>query len=365
MAEGTPNPAPHPVEKAGQPPLLRGTGKVFLTVEALGRRFPGATRAAVDNVSLSLCDGELLALLGPSGCGKTTTLRMIGGFEVPDTGRVAVDGRDVSGEPPERRGFGFVFQDYALFPHLSVLDNVRFGLRGLSRSAARTQAVEMLALVGLADLADRMPHALSGGQQQRVALARCLAIQPRVVLLDEPFSNLDATLRVETRQEVLAILRQAGSAAILVTHDQEEALALADRVAVMDAGRVVQIGTPDTVYRNPCDCFVASFISRATILDAHARGERAETVLGQIQLFQPADGPIRVAIRPEQIALTPHPSGTGRISSREYRGHDQHYEVRTGSTTLRVIRPDQEPLRIGARVHLTVHGPVARLADTP
>ncbi|TVQ54954.1 MAG: ABC transporter ATP-binding protein [Rhodobacteraceae bacterium] len=353
-----------PPRLLGPPPLLpRGAGRTLLAVEGLTRRFPGAGLSAVNGVSLSLREGELLALVGPSGCGKTTTLRMIGGFEPPDSGRVVFDGRDVTADPPERRGFGFVFQDYALFPHLSVLDNVRFGLRGLSRAAGRARAAEMLALVGLSDHGKRMPHALSGGQQQRVALARTLATEPRLVLLDEPFSNLDAARRVETRQEVRSLLRQAGSAAILVTHDQEEALALADRVAVMEAGRLAQIGAPDTVYRNPCDCFVASFLSRATILPGEARGRVVETPIGALALAQPAFGPIRVAIRPEQIALALDGHGSGRILAREYRGHDQFYQVRLRDRTVGVISAEPEPLPVGVRVSIAVRGAVSRVAD--
>lgn len=322
----------------------------LLQADSLRKRFPHASGAAVERVSLSLGAGELLALLGPSGCGKTTTLRMIGGFEAPDEGSIHFRGRDITALPPEARGIGFVFQDYALFPHLTVQDNVMFGLRKLGRDAARSRAAEMLALVGLGDLGTRRPHQLSGGQQQRVALARALAVAPDLILLDEPFSNLDAKMRVETRQEVRKLLKASGSAGILVTHDQEEALALADRIAVMDAGRVVQVGTPDEIYRNPVSEFVANFIGRSNFLSGTANGMTVQTAFGALPLTRAANGAVRLAVRPEQIMLDADPQGTATIVGREFRGHDQIYWVQDGDSLLTVISGPGQRLAIGTRV---------------
>ena len=328
--------------------------RVLLEVEGLARRFTEGESAAVERVSFTMGEGELMALLGPSGCGKTTTLRMIGGFETPDAGTIRLRGRDITHLPPEKRGIGFVFQDYALFPHLDVLENVKFGLRGMSRAPAEARAREMLRLVGLEQLAERKPHELSGGQQQRVALARTLAVAPPLVLLDEPFSNLDAAMRVETRQEVRGLLKKAGSAAILVTHDQEEALALADRVAVMEAGRVVQIGTPDEIYRNPASRFVASFIGRSNILQGTADGMDADTPFGRLPLSRAANGAVTLAVRPEQIMLEPDPAGPAAVVGREYRGHDQLYWVQEGESCMLVISGPGAQIPVGARVRLRI-----------
>ncbi|MGY6634744.1 MAG: ABC transporter ATP-binding protein [Alkalilacustris sp.] len=331
---------------------------VLLEVAGLTRHFQGADSPAVDRVSLTLGDGELLALLGPSGCGKTTTLRMIGGLEQPDAGAVRLSGRDITHLPVERRGIGIVFQDYALFPHLNVHDNVRFGLRRMTRSQATARVEEMLTLVGLTGLGGRKPHQLSGGQQQRVALARTLAVSPPLVLLDEPFSNLDAAMRVETRQEVRRLLKRTGSAGILVTHDQEEALAMADRIAVMERGRILQIGTPDEIYRNPATRFVASFIGRSNILPGRANGMDVETSFGRLPLSRAANGAVALAVRPEQIMIDADPDGPAAVVGREFRGHDQLYWVQDGDRCLLVISgPGQDaaaPISIGDRVRLRI-----------
>lgn len=328
--------------------------KPLLDVDRLRKSFDSTGAAAVERVSLSLGESEVLALLGPSGCGKTTTLRMIGGFETPDEGTIRLAGRDITDLPPEQRGIGFVFQDYALFPHLSVLDNVRFGLAHLPRVQALKQAQDMLALVGLSDMARRKPHQLSGGQQQRVALARSLAVAPKLILLDEPFSNLDAKMRVETRQEVRRLLKASGSAAILVTHDQEEALALADRIAVMDRGRVVQVGTPDEIYRNPATAFVANFIGRSNILSGTASGMNAQTEFGNLPLSRAANGSVSLAVRPEQILIEPDTNGAAVITGREFRGHDQIYWVQEGERCLIVISGPGAQHPIGTRVRLRI-----------
>lgn len=336
--------------------------RALLEVDKLRKAFGQTGAAAVERVSLSVGEGELLALLGPSGCGKTTTLRMIGGFETPDSGTIRLAGQDITTRPPEARGIGFVFQDYALFPHLDVLDNVQFGLRGMSRADARGRAAEMLALVGLSGLERRKPHQLSGGQQQRVALARSLAMKPRLILMDEPFSNLDARMRVETRQEVRKLLKATGAAGILVTHDQEEALAMADRLAVMEAGRVVQIATPDEIYRNPATQFVASFIGRSNILTGTASGMNVETAFGNLPLSRAANGTVSLAVRPEQIMLEPDPKGSAIVTGREFRGHDQLYWVQDGDRCLIVISGPGAQLPVGARVHLRICDCVVPLA---
>ncbi len=336
------------------PILVRRRPPVLLAVEGLTKRFFSDEAAAVEDVSFTVAEGELVSLLGPSGCGKTTTLRLVGGFETPDTGRISLRGRDITHLPPEKRGIGFVFQDYALFPQLTVLENVKFGLRNMPRAEADKRAREMLGLVNLADLASRRPHELSGGQQQRVALARTLAVAPPLVLLDEPFSNLDAAMRVETRQEVRAMLKQAGSSAILVTHDQEEALALSDRIAVMEGGRIRQIGTPAQIYREPVSEFVASFIGRSNILPAQATGGSAETIFGNLALAREAAGDVAVAVRPEQITLQPDPAGSGTVVGREFRGHDQLYWVRAGGRTVLVIAGPFPIIETGTRVRLEV-----------
>ncbi len=328
--------------------------ETLLDVQSLRRVFREGDAPAVERVSFDLCEGEMLALLGPSGCGKTTTLRMIGGFETPDEGRILLRGRDITHLPPEARGIGFVFQDYALFPHLRVLDNVKFGLRKLSRSDADARAHDMLALVGLSGLEGRKPHELSGGQQQRVALARTLAGAPPLVLMDEPFSNLDAAMRVETRQEVRRLLREAGSAGILVTHDQEEAMAVADRIAVMEKGRVVQIGSPDEIYRNPVSAFVASFMGRSNILRGTASGMVALTEFGSLPLSRAANGAVALSVRPEQIMLEPDPDGPASVVGREFRGHDQLYWVQEGERCMQVISGAGATFEVGSRVRLRI-----------
>ncbi|CAM4262447.1 ABC transporter ATP-binding protein [Deinococcus marmoris] len=295
----------------------------------------------VNDLCLQVAQGELLTLLGPSGCGKTTTLRLIAGLEEPDGGAVWIDGRNMTQppQPPERRGVGLVFQDYALFPHLSVLGNVLFGLNRLPRAERLTRARETLSLVGLTVFETRMPHQLSGGQQQRVALARALAPRPRLLLLDEPFSNLDAQLRHSTRQEVRAILRRSGVAAILVTHDQEEALAFSDRIALMRAGQIEQIGTPQEVYARPRTAFVASFLGRSNLLSGTVQAGLARTVLGTIELEGEAvpDGPVMVSVRPEHLAFTDDPSGTEAVVlAREFKGHAVTYTLALGQQELQL-----------------------------
>ncbi len=333
-------------------------------LDSVSRSF-GATRA-VAGVSLAVRTGELFAVLGPSGCGKSTLLRLIAGFERPDGGTVAVSGEAVAGPrrwiAPERRRVGMVFQEDALFPHLSVEGNVGFGVRGGGRSAARREersaARRALELVGLHHKGDRYPHELSGGERQRVALARALATRPSVVLLDEPFSSLDAPLRASLRREVELILRDAEATALLVTHDQEEALSLADRVAVMRDGELTQVGPPEEVYARPADRWTAGFLGEVNVLAGLARGDRVETELGRFDLApaeyaQPASagGSVHMAVRPEQLELRADELGNAEVIDREFRGHDVLYRLRhEGGRTVLVQLPSLTLYEVGQRV---------------
>jgi iron(III) transport system ATP-binding protein len=298
-----------------------------LTVHQVTKSF-GST-PVLTGIDLTVPSRSLTALLGPSGCGKTTLLRLIAGFEEPDTGTIMLGGTTVAGGgrpvAARRRGIGFVPQEGGLFPHLTVAGNVSFGLPRAERRDRR-RVGDLLTLVGLdVALADRHPHQLSGGQQQRVALARALAPQPSLVLLDEPFSSLDATLREETRREVAAVLRATGATAVLVTHDQAEALSMADQVAVMRGGRLVQLADPQTLYRHPVDLDTAAFVGDAVVLDADVRAGQAHCALGVLPVPAGcADGPARVLLRPEQLRLgMPGPDlPQGRVRSVDFYGHD-------------------------------------------
>ncbi|EDP66288.1 ABC transporter related protein [alpha proteobacterium BAL199] len=285
-------------EKASTPPALQLDGV---------RHSYGRT-VAVDGVSVSVAPGEVVCLLGPSGCGKTTMLRIAAGLEALQDGEIRLAGTMVAGPgvdvPPERRGVGLVFQDYALFPHLDVLDNVAFGLTGWTAADRRSRAESVLALVGMNDYAAAFPHELSGGQQQRVALARALAPRPRVMLLDEPYSGLDARLRDRVRDEVLHILKASGSACLMVTHDSEEAMFMADRIAVMRAGRIVQEGTPVELYCEPVDAFVASFFGEVNRIEGVVHAGAVDTPIGNIPARGLPDGaPATVVVRPEAVTI--------------------------------------------------------------
>jgi len=312
---------------------------------------------AVRPTTLAVEAGELFAVLGPSGCGKTTLLRLIAGFERPDAGTIEVGGRPVAGAgcwvAPEKRRIGMVFQDYALFPHLSVADNVAFGLPRGERRGPRLRAV--LELVGLQHKAERHPHELSGGERQRVALARALAPEPAVVLLDEPFSSLDATLRAGLRREVEIILREAEATAVFVTHDQEEALSLADRVAVMRDGALVQVGSPEEVYYRPRDRWTAQFVGEVNVLHGVVEPRGVDTDLGTFALDAPvAPGVVRVAVRPEQLELTADDGGNATIADREFRGHDVLYRLRMEAAPVSVLvqLPSVELFAVGQRVRV-------------
>jgi iron(III) transport system ATP-binding protein len=327
----------------------------MIRLEGVTKRFGAAT--AVDGASLCVERGEVVALLGPSGCGKTTLLRLIAGFERPDAGTVEVAGRRVGGAgtwvPPEERRVGMVFQDYALFPHLTVAQNVGFGLPRRER-AARVRV--LLETVGLDGLDRRYPHELSGGQQQRVALARALAPSPEIVLLDEPWSNVDPFLRDTLRAEVTEIIRPLGVTVLLVTHDREEAFSLADRIALMRDGTVVQEGTSEELYFAPVSRWAAEFVGAANILPGRVVDGRVETPVGAF----PANGAsgvvaAEVLVRPELLELEPDPAGSAEVVGREFRGHDVFYRVRLDGFELVSHRPSTEVVPLGSRVKIRLH----------
>ena len=295
---------------------------------------------ALDGATLAVRHGEMLAVLGPSGCGKTTLLRVVAGFEAPQSGAVIIEGATVAGPgiwvPPHRRGVGFVPQEGALFPHLNVGENIAFGLA--HRRADGPRVRELAAMVGLSGLETRKPHELSGGQQQRVALARALAPRPAVVVLDEPFSALDAGLRAQLRADVRSALQAAGTTAILVTHDQDEALSLGDRVAVMREGRIVQVDTPANLYRQPVDLAVALFVGDAMVFDARVEGGRARYPLGEVATTARAEGePVAIVVRPEHLRLGVLGLAATVIRI-EYFGRDVRISMRTDNALDLVAR---------------------------
>ncbi len=317
---------------------------------------------AVRDVNLTVAEGELLTLLGPSGCGKSTTLRMIAGFEEPDEGTISIGGSDVTHILPNRRGIGFVFQNYALFPHLTVFENVAYGLRVQARSDADiARAVgEVLDLVGLARYERQQPHQLSGGEQQRVALARAVVFQPKVLLFDEPLSNLDAKLRVEMREQIRDLQKRIGITTVYVTHDQEEAMAISDRIAVMERGRIVQDGTAQDLYYRPSTEFVARFIGRANLLQARvlsASEVEIEGVPVALAAGRPASETVQLVVRPEMIDISPA-AGPGRIEQRTFLGEKTDYQVRLGNVTLQVSASDHSrkpPIETGQTVDVRFH----------
>lgn len=322
------------------------TTEPLLSVRQLGKCF--GDHRAVDNVSFDAGAGQITALIGPSGCGKTTTLRMIAGFENPDHGEIDLHGHNIAHLPPERRGIGMVFQDYALFPHMNVRTNVGFGGGGVD---------EMLALVGMSDLGNRYPDELSGGQQQRVALARSFAAAPKLLLLDEPFSNLDPALRSTTRREIRRLLKAKGIGIIMVTHDQEEALSFADHVVVMDNGLVLQCGPPREIYDAPLNRFVAGFLGRTNFIDGIADGYACVSALGNIILTRPATGRVTLSIRPESIVAIPTDRDDAPvISGVEFKGHSTTYWIDIGRSEIQVDTLSDAPLTEGTRVVLRVVG---------
>ncbi|RVW11119.1 ABC transporter ATP-binding protein [Prescottella agglutinans] len=320
---------PAPTAGAGSTVEFRGLRRVF-----------GAT-TALDGLDLEIRPGELLALLGPSGCGKTTALRTIAGFERPDAGAVLMNGEDITRTPAHRRDVGMVFQSYSLFPHLNAVDNVAFGLRmqGTGRSARRARATELLELVGLPQHAERYPSQLSGGQQQRIALARALALRPKVLLLDEPLSALDAQVRQTLREEIRRVQQQLGITTLFVTHDQEEALSMADRVAVMRSGQLEQCAPPAELYERPATAFVAEFVGVMSRIPGRlAAGGRTVHVLGRSLPVHgelpgsPESGnaarDVDVLVRPEALGVTATEDGTSRITAATFRGAGTRLTVR-------------------------------------
>ena len=306
----------------------------FLVLEQLSKKF--GEQIAVDRLSLAVGKGEFVSLLGPSGCGKTTTLQMIAGFHPPTSGAITLEGHDLTAVKPAQRGLGIVFQSYALFPHMTAAENVAFGLemQGVARAEREARVKQTLALVGLAAFADRFPRRLSGGQQQRVALARALVIQPRILLLDEPLSNLDAKLREDMQIELRQIQRTLGTTTILVTHDQSEAMALSDRIAVMNQGRVEQIAPPHEAYERPATPFVASFLGRTNVLPARTNGNGHWTLAA-------GAAPATITIRPEKIAFAPAGQAdalSGTIKTRIFQGNHWLYQIDTPAGLVIVIR---------------------------
>ena len=356
----------------------------FLRLEGLTKRFDGTV--AVDHLSLSLERGEMLALLGPSGSGKTTTLRLLAGFEVPDSGRVWVEGEDVTGVDPVARRFGMVFQHYALFPHLDLGENVAFGLEslGMRGDELERRVARALALVDLSGLERRRISQLSGGQQQRVALARALAPEPRVLLLDEPLSNLDPALRERTRREIRELIHRVGITTVLVTHEQEEAFDLGDRVAVLQGGRLEQVGSPEDLYAAPANEFVAEFVGRSssigvTVLGRSDRGVRVAVEGVEWDLTDitppaggdPPSGPALMLVRPEALRLLPPAAGAlmGTVTVRRFTGSASLFTVITdGGASLEVTGPPRSvnagervgimpSRRSGGGIHLFPRGP--------
>ena len=332
-----------------------------IRVENLCKTFRGAAKGVVNGLSFTLHTGEILALLGPSGCGKTTTLRMIAGFETPDRGRIFLHGEDVTQRPPQSRRIGIVFQDYALFPHMSVLENVCFGMRLVAKRERPVKAQKWLKLMELEGLESRYPHELSGGQQQRVALARTLAAEPDLVLLDEPFSNLDAALRESTRKEMRRLFKETGTTVILVTHDQAEALSFADKVGVMSQGMLCQLNTPEDIYKSPDSAFVAEFLGHTNLLEVEIQNQQANSPLGTINITTSDTGKQWVSLRPEYLELTPDPHADGRITGREFRGHDFFYHVDLNGQEYKVLAPFDCALELGTPVAIRVAQPAVVL----
>ncbi|WP_219471794.1 ABC transporter ATP-binding protein [Nonomuraea rhizosphaerae] len=333
-------------------------------VEFRGLRRVFGKTVALDGLDLTIEPGQFVALLGPSGCGKTTALRCVAGFERPDSGAVLVDGEDITNVPANKRDAGMVFQSYSLFPNLNARDNVAFGLRVRKVPVAtrRAKAGELLELVGLPAHADRFPHELSGGQQQRVALARALALEPRVLLLDEPLSALDAKVRVSLREEIRRLQLDLGITTIFVTHDQEEALSIADRVAVLRDGRLEQCGPPAEVYDRPATPFVAEFVGTMNHLAGHVSGDKV-TVLGQLLPIDgaaPGAAQVDVLIRPEAVQVTPADDGRAEVLAASFRGASVRLRLALAGGEVLADVPGHEAARLGPGTRVTV-----RLVERP
>ncbi|MFO7624008.1 MAG: ABC transporter ATP-binding protein [Anaerolineales bacterium] len=330
-----------------------------LEIRDLSKQFEPDQAPAVINISLSMQKGEILALVGPSGCGKTTTLRLIAGFEQPDAGSVILGDRTVAGNgrfvPPEQRGVGMVFQEHALFPHLNVFENVAFGLSKRPKKMGEESANAMLKLLGLVHLEKRYPHEISGGERQRVALARALAPQPIVLLLDEPFSSLDADLRIQIRAEVREILKSIQATAIFVTHDQEEALVMGDRLAVFNQGSIEQIGTPEEIFHSPQARFVAEFMGQTDFLVGEVSPAGIQTEIGLLKqhLELSVGTQVEIGIRADDIAIETHPGGKSVVVSRQFKGALNIYSLRLPSGQLvHAYQPHTKIIQAGTPVHV-------------
>jgi putative spermidine/putrescine transport system ATP-binding protein len=342
------------------------------TVQLIGVTKEFAGQTALTGVDLTMRPGEFIALLGPSGCGKTTVLRTLSGLEQATSGRILIDGEDVADTPVNKRDIGMVFQSYSLFPHMTVLENVEFGLRmrRVDAAARARRSTEALEMVGLGHLGERYAHQLSGGQQQRVALARALVTRPRVLLLDEPLSALDAKVRVQLRDEIRRIQTELGITTLFVTHDQEEALAVADRVAVMNAGTIEQIGTPEELYTAPATAFVANFVGLSNRVPASVAGHEVTVYGTKLQLLgeSPGDGEVLAMIRPEDFAIAARRASdkgiAGTVVTSSFLGSFRRTTVRVDDDTLVAVQHDVgERRESGDAVTLTLKGsPVSVLA---
>lgn len=338
-----------------------------LSLQSINKSIAG--HAILKNLNLEIAEHEFLAILGSSGSGKTTLLRLIAGFDAPDSGLIQIGGRDVFGPSTqvsaEGRRVGFVPQDAALFPHLSVSKNIEFGLTKLSAAERAARVAELLALVDLVGFEDRMPHELSGGQRHRVALARALAPRPVLLLLDEPFSSLDAELRGRLRDEIRKVIAKTGTTTILVTHDQEEALSISSRVAILRDGEFAQIGKPSEIYRAPTDIEMATFLGDSVIIQGRVEKEKIITDLGALTpMNRVAEGAVgKVAIRPENFYLQPSPKGEGEVVARQYFGHDALIEVKLPKLVIRARANGPFAPEIGMKVIVWVRGQVNFYAD--
>ena len=339
---------------------MTADGEYAVSLKGIHKSFDGGT-VIIEDMSLDLARGEIMVLSGPSGCGKTTTLRLIAGFIEPDRGSIHVEGLEVAGAnsiPPERRPVGIVFQDYALFPHLTIEQNVDFGLAKKDKSERERIVADSLSLVGLEGFNHRYPHELSGGEQQRVALARALAPHPKVVLLDEPFSNLDAFLRARVREEIRQILKRAGTTAIFVTHDQQEALALADRLVILNKGRFEQIGSPEDVYHRPATRFVANFMGQANFIPGEVGPDGISTELGRWPAPPRLAGgaEVDVMLRPHDISLSADVSAPSVVSARQFLGEENLYSIELSSGRhIRSTMPSHAVFNPGERVKITIN----------
>lgn len=337
--------------------------KDYVILNCISKRYADVT--AVCNVDIKVAKGEFFSLLGPSGCGKTTTLRLIAGLDCLSGGSISIEGRLVSDPtffiPPEKRSIGIVFQDYALFPHMTVFENVAFGLYGQNKNHIGKRVTDLLSLTGLSGMNNKYPHELSGGQRQRVALARSLAPAPKVMLLDEPFSNLDAELRESLRNETKQILKETDTTVILVTHDQEEAFSLSDRVGLLNAGRVEQVGTPYEIYHDPASRFVADFVGKADFVPAYAQGDFIVSEIGRFSNNKNNclnAGKVDLMIRPDDVVIEADSEGTAIIADMRFLGSNVLYKLDLGNDLfIHSIGLSAYPVPKGTRVKVSINMP--------